>query len=257
MSTRAGWSRRQCRIGAARSISFSISSTISFASQTSDGRVESFALKPMSVADFYAEFMQRLRRLDIDVHIWTMPSEIENAVPFEQDRTHAQYDPAYVAAIPAGAGAGHSGDERIPRPLHRQGQPGAFLLGQLRSRGDALFRPHRAAAQGRHAQRRELGDGGSLFARSLKLRLLARQRRLTAARRSTSTPIRSRPAMATRACKPPGASTTRTSANSSCPTTPCASLAIPTRCCSGFCRKPMPPPPIWPNGTARRWSAQR
>src|SRR5271155_4894639 len=64
---------------------------------TSDGRVESFALVPMSVADFYAEFMRHLRRLDIDVHIWTMPSEIENAVPFEQDRAHAQYDPEYVS----------------------------------------------------------------------------------------------------------------------------------------------------------------
>jgi hypothetical protein len=63
---------------------------------TSDGRVESFALKPMPVADFYAEFMQLLRRLDINVHIWTMPSEIDNAVPFDQDRKNAQYDPAYV-----------------------------------------------------------------------------------------------------------------------------------------------------------------
>ena len=64
---------------------------------TSDGRVESFALVPMSVADFYAEFMDRLRRLDIDIHVWTMPSEIENAVPFEQDRAHAQYDAEYVS----------------------------------------------------------------------------------------------------------------------------------------------------------------
>ena len=48
---------------------------------TSDGRVENFALAPMSVADFYAAFMERLRRLGIDVHIWTMPSEIANAVP--------------------------------------------------------------------------------------------------------------------------------------------------------------------------------
>ena len=62
----------------------------------SDGRVESIALKPMAVADFYDEFMERLHRLGIDVHIWTMPGEIENAVPFEQDRTHAQYDRAYV-----------------------------------------------------------------------------------------------------------------------------------------------------------------
>ena len=64
---------------------------------TSDGRVESFALVPMPVADFYAEFMRRLRRLDIDVHIWTMPSEIEDAVPFDRDRAHIQYDPEYAS----------------------------------------------------------------------------------------------------------------------------------------------------------------
>jgi len=64
--------------------------------EASDGRVESLALVPMSVKDFYSELMLRLRRLEIDVHIWTMPSEIENAVPFDQDRTHAQYDPIYV-----------------------------------------------------------------------------------------------------------------------------------------------------------------
>ena len=60
-------------------------------------KVESFPLVPMSVADFYAAFMDRLRRLGIDVHVWTMPSEIENAVPFEQDHAHAQYDREYVS----------------------------------------------------------------------------------------------------------------------------------------------------------------
>ena len=64
---------------------------------SSDGRVESFALAPMSVADFYAAFMERLRRLGIDVHIWTMPSEIANAVPFDQDHGHAQYDAEYAS----------------------------------------------------------------------------------------------------------------------------------------------------------------
>ena len=64
--------------------------------ETSDGRVEEFALEPMAVADFYSEFMQRLRRLGIEVHIWTMPSEIENAIPFERDRVHAQYDRLYA-----------------------------------------------------------------------------------------------------------------------------------------------------------------
>ena len=64
--------------------------------ETSDRRTEQLTLEPMTVADFYAAFMQALHRLDIDVHIWTMPSEIENAIPFEQDRTHAQYDKEYV-----------------------------------------------------------------------------------------------------------------------------------------------------------------
>jgi len=64
--------------------------------ETSDGRVEDFALEPMAVADFYSEFMQRLRRLGIEVHIWTMPCEIENAIPFERDRVHAQYDRLYA-----------------------------------------------------------------------------------------------------------------------------------------------------------------
>ena len=64
--------------------------------ETSDGRAEDFALEPMAVADFYTEFMQRLRRLGIEVHIWTMPGEIENAIAFERDRVHAQYDRLYA-----------------------------------------------------------------------------------------------------------------------------------------------------------------
>ncbi|MFL5038788.1 MAG: DUF5996 family protein [Xanthobacteraceae bacterium] len=64
--------------------------------ETSDGSSESIALVPMSVADFHAEVMGRLRRLDIDVHVWTMPSEIENAVPFDEDRVHAHYDAGYA-----------------------------------------------------------------------------------------------------------------------------------------------------------------
>jgi hypothetical protein len=62
----------------------------------SDGRRESVKLEPMTVADFYGVVMERLRRLGIDVDITNMPCEIENCVPFDRDRQHAQYDPAYV-----------------------------------------------------------------------------------------------------------------------------------------------------------------
>ena len=87
--------------------------------ETSDGSVENIVLKGMAVADFYSEFMQRLQRLGIDIQIWTMPSEIENAIPFERDSTHAQYDPCLCAKILAGADAGQSGDECLSRPLPR------------------------------------------------------------------------------------------------------------------------------------------
>jgi hypothetical protein len=60
----------------------------------SDGRSERVALTPRSVADFYAEVMQRLRALGVDVHIWTMPSEIPDAIAFEADDVHKSYDAA-------------------------------------------------------------------------------------------------------------------------------------------------------------------
>jgi hypothetical protein len=59
---------------------------------SSDGRTAGFALAPRSVADFYRELMAQLAALDISVRIWTMPVEIPDAIPFEQDQTHASYD---------------------------------------------------------------------------------------------------------------------------------------------------------------------
>ena len=47
----------------------------------------------MTTADFHAAVMAALRALDVEVPIWTMPSEIEDAIPFDQDRVHASYDP--------------------------------------------------------------------------------------------------------------------------------------------------------------------
>ena len=64
--------------------------------EASDGRSETLALAPIPVKDFYREFMERMRRLGIGVRIWTMPSEIENAEPFDEDTVHAHYDPVYA-----------------------------------------------------------------------------------------------------------------------------------------------------------------
>lgn len=64
--------------------------------QTSQGATRSLPLAPRSVADFYGEVMEMLRSLDLPVHIWTMPQEVENPIPFEQDHEHASYEPEHA-----------------------------------------------------------------------------------------------------------------------------------------------------------------
>jgi hypothetical protein len=60
--------------------------------EASDGRVETMSLAPCSVAEFHAEVMGRLGGMGLDVRISTLPCEIPDPIPFEQDRVHAAYD---------------------------------------------------------------------------------------------------------------------------------------------------------------------
>lgn len=62
----------------------------------SDGSTRTLALRPQSVAEFYAEGMTALRELGIEIKIWTMPVEIPNPIRFEEDNIHASYDPEYA-----------------------------------------------------------------------------------------------------------------------------------------------------------------
>jgi hypothetical protein len=64
--------------------------------ETSEGRAATMALAAQSVAEFYKTFMAALGELDVNVHIWTMPCEVPNPTPFEQDHAHAAYDPHAV-----------------------------------------------------------------------------------------------------------------------------------------------------------------
>jgi len=63
---------------------------------TSTGETRTIPLAPRTVADFYAEMMGRLRDLGLETRIWTMPVELEGAIPFDQDREHGSYDADYV-----------------------------------------------------------------------------------------------------------------------------------------------------------------
>src|SRR6185437_2114138 len=64
--------------------------------RTSSGQFRQIMLKPTSVAEFYEDVMIALRELGIDVHITTMPCEIANPVPFDQDTRHAAYNADYA-----------------------------------------------------------------------------------------------------------------------------------------------------------------
>jgi len=61
--------------------------------ETSEGRVVAMAMAPQSVADFYKKFMAALSELGVSVRIWTMPCEVPDPIPFDQDNTHSAYDP--------------------------------------------------------------------------------------------------------------------------------------------------------------------
>jgi uncharacterized protein DUF5996 len=64
-----------------------------------DGASRRLPLEPRTVADFYGEVRRMLRELAIEPKIWRMPVEIPDPIPFDEDRTHAAYDPKQAAAF--------------------------------------------------------------------------------------------------------------------------------------------------------------
>jgi hypothetical protein len=64
--------------------------------ETSEGTGAALPLSPRSVADFYAEVLERLGQLGIHVRIWPMPVEVPSPIRFDQDREHHSYDPIWV-----------------------------------------------------------------------------------------------------------------------------------------------------------------
>src|SRR5712691_9485128 len=64
--------------------------------RTSDGDLRRLLLAPMPVAQFHTELCAAMIELGLDVRITTMPCEIADSIPLDQDRTHAAYDRDYV-----------------------------------------------------------------------------------------------------------------------------------------------------------------
>jgi hypothetical protein len=59
---------------------------------TNEGVTRTMALRPRSVANFYKEFFTHLDELGFHVRIHTVPNEVVEAIPFDQDEVHASYD---------------------------------------------------------------------------------------------------------------------------------------------------------------------
>ena len=59
---------------------------------TSAGGMEEVKLYPRSVADFYNELFEKLKRIDVDARICVEPNEVDPAIPFGKDELHRSYD---------------------------------------------------------------------------------------------------------------------------------------------------------------------
>jgi hypothetical protein len=57
-----------------------------------DGSRRTFALEPMTVAEFYKRFRALTDELGVGTKINGTPNEVADAVPFERDGTHGSYD---------------------------------------------------------------------------------------------------------------------------------------------------------------------
>ena len=62
--------------------------------RTSQGATQTLQMRPRSVADFYAHFLDLLKGVGISVSINEMPNEVPSPIAFSADINHADYDGA-------------------------------------------------------------------------------------------------------------------------------------------------------------------
>ena len=62
----------------------------------SSGAHLAMPLRAQSVADFYHEYLDRLSQLGVVVHLYPVPVELKDPIPFPEDTVHASYDGEYV-----------------------------------------------------------------------------------------------------------------------------------------------------------------
>ncbi|MCC2318136.1 DUF5996 family protein [Cellulomonas chengniuliangii] len=97
--------------------------------RSTDGRASSVSLAPKSVAQFYDETLEALRRIGLDARIDPVPREVETQVPFPQDEHHASYDAGAVEAFWRQLIAAHRVMRRFRSPFIGKASPVHFFWG--------------------------------------------------------------------------------------------------------------------------------
>jgi hypothetical protein len=64
--------------------------------RTNGGETRKLSLISQSVAGLYGEIFKTLHDTGIEVTIWNVPVEVPERIPFDEDRSHASYDPEYA-----------------------------------------------------------------------------------------------------------------------------------------------------------------
>ena len=227
--------------------------------RTSGGHFRQIMLKPTSVAEFYEDVMTALRELGVDVRITTMPCEIADCVPFEQDTLHSAYDPDYAnrfwrVLLAASDVFAHfrTGFLGKSSPVHFFW--GSFLISRSRSFSRAAPRrrhpggvPHLPNSVAQEAYSHEVSSAGFWPGGGGADRL----------RRVLFVCLHPAPeGFAAASVKPKDASFDKELGEFLLPfTTPCAPRVIPMRPSWISCKAPTTPRRIWGSGTATRSNA--
>ena len=206
-------------------------------------------------AAFYGRLMDELRKLGLHVKIHGKPNEVAEPIPFRPGRGSPLVRRGVRQPVLASPRAGGPGLQGVPRPLHRQVQPGAFLLGRARPGGHAVLRPAGAGASGRRSPTCRTGSPARPIHTKSAAAASGPAGALFPMPRSTPTPIRSRPDSRRRRVRPDAAfySSELARVHPSLRRRPAGGLARSRRC-SNSCRPPTRPPPIWPAGIAVPWN---
>jgi hypothetical protein len=138
--------------------------------RTSDGHFRQLMLAPMPVAQFYGELFVALNELGLNVGISTMPCEIADSIPFDQDLAHASYDGDYATRFWRVLLATHRVLARFRTSFIGKASPvhffwGSFDLAVTRFSGQTAPRhpggvPHLPDAVAREAYSHEVSSAG-------------------------------------------------------------------------------------------------